>query len=43
MSNGLPIGINITGRAFGEQDVLNISAFIESKTNYKNLIAKENR
>ena len=42
-SNGLPIGVNITGRAFDEQTVFNISAFIESKFNYKNLIAKESK
>ena len=42
-SNNLPIGVNVTGRAFDEQTVLNISAFIESKFNYKNLIAKESK
>lgn len=42
-SNGMPIGINLTGRAFDEQQVLNISAFIESKFEYKNIIAKESK
>ena len=42
-SNNMPIGINITGRAFDEQTVLNISAYIESKLPYKNIIAKESR
>lgn len=42
-SNNLPISVSITGRAFDEQTVLNISAFIESKLPYKNLIAKESK
>lgn len=42
-SNDLPIGLNLTGRAFDEQTVLNISAFIESKLSYKNIVAKESK
>ena len=41
--DGMPIGVNVTGRAFDEQTVLNISAFIEDKLNYKNIIAKESK
>lgn len=43
MSNNMPIGINLTGRAFDEQTVLNLGAFIESKLEYKNIIAKESK
>ena len=43
MSEGMPIGINITCKAFDEQNVFDISAFIESKLNYKNMIAKESK
>ena len=35
----MPIGINISGRAFDEQTVFNISSFIESKLSFKNMIA----
>ena len=42
-SNDLPIGVNLTGRAFDEQSVLNVGYFIESKLPYKNLIAKESK
>ncbi len=42
-SNGLPIGVNLTGRAFDEQTVLNIALFIEEKLPYKNMIAKESK
>ena len=41
LSNGLPIGINVMGRPYEEQMVLNVSAAIESKFNFKNMIAKE--
>lgn len=43
MSNGLPIGVSLTGRAFEEQEVLNVASFIESKLPFKNLIAKESK
>ena len=43
MSDNMPIGINITGRAFDEQTVFNISSFIESKLTFKNMIAKESK
>ena len=39
----MPIGINITCKPFDEQNVFDISAFIESKLNYKNMIAKESK
>jgi hypothetical protein len=38
--DNMPIGINVTGRAFEEQTVLNISAGIEKVLGYKNQIAK---
>lgn len=41
--DGMPIGVNLTGRAFDEQTVLNASAFIESQFNFKNIIAKESK
>ena len=43
MSDNMPIGINVTGRAFDEQTVFNFSSFIESKLPYKNMIAKESK
>ena len=43
MSEGMPIGINITCKAFDEQNVFDISAFIESKLNFKNMVAKESK
>lgn len=36
----MPIGINVTGRAFDEQKVFNISLGIENVLGYKNMIAK---
>lgn len=38
--NGLPISINITGRVFEDDVVLNMAYKIEEKLNYKNQIAK---
>ena len=43
MSEGMPIGLNITCKAFDEQNVFDISAFIESKLNFKNMVAKESK
>ncbi len=41
--NGLPIGGNVTGRAFEEQTVFNVSLAIEGITGLKNLSVKENK
>lgn len=38
--DGMPVAVNITGRIFEEQEVLNVSAGIEEILEYKNLIAK---
>lgn len=40
--NNMPFGGNITGRAFDEQTVLNISLAIQDITGLKNLSAREN-
>lgn len=37
----LPVGINITGNCYDDQNVLNIAYALESKMNYKNQIASE--
>lgn len=39
--SSLPVGINITGNCYKDQDVLNIAYALESKMNYKGQIAKE--
>lgn len=39
--NGLPVGINITGNCYDDQNVLNIAYALESTMDYKNQIAKE--
>ncbi len=39
--NNLPVGVNITGNCYKDQDVLNIAYALESQMNYKNQIAKE--
>lgn len=39
--NNLPVGVNITGNCYEDQNVLNIAYALESKMNYKNQIAKE--
>lgn len=41
--NNLPVGINITGNCYDDANVLNIAYAMESKMNYKNQIAKENK
>ena len=43
MSENMPIAINVMGRPYEEQMVLNVSAAIESKFPYKNMIAKESK
>ena len=37
----LPVGVNITGNCYDDQDVLNIAYALESAMDYKNQIAKE--
>ena len=37
----LPVGVNITGNCYDDQNVLNIAYALESKMDYKNQIAKE--
>lgn len=39
--NGLPVGVNITGKCYDDANVLNLAYSLESKMNYKNQIAKE--
>ena len=39
--DGLPVGINITGNCYDDQNVLNIAYALESSMDYKNQIAKE--
>ena len=39
--NGLPIGINITGKVKDDINVLNLAYLLESNMDYKNMIAKE--
>jgi aspartyl-tRNA(Asn)/glutamyl-tRNA(Gln) amidotransferase subunit A len=39
--NGLPVGINITGNCYKDEDVLNIAYALENAMNYKGQIAKE--
>jgi aspartyl-tRNA(Asn)/glutamyl-tRNA(Gln) amidotransferase subunit A len=39
--DGLPVGLNITGKNYDDVNVLNIAYAIESKMDYKGQIAKE--
>lgn len=39
--NDLPVGLNITGKCYDDENILNIAYAIESMMNYKNQIAKE--
>lgn len=39
--NDLPVGLNITGKCYDDENVLNIAAAIEDAFDYKNQIAKE--
>ena len=39
--NNLPVGINITGNCYDDENILNIAYTLESKMPYKNQIAKE--
>lgn len=41
--SGLPVGVNITGNCYDDQNVLNIAYALESKMNYKGQIAKEEK
>ena len=39
--NNLPVGVNITGDCYKDQEVLNIAYAIEEKLDYKNVIARD--
>ena len=39
--NNLPVGLNITGKCYDDENILNIAYAIENKMNYKNQLAKE--
>jgi len=39
--SGMPVGVNITGNCYDDQNVLNIAYALESEMNYKGQIAKE--
>ena len=39
--NGLPVGVNITGNCYDDENILNIAYALESSMNYKGQIAKE--
>ena len=39
--NDLPVGLNITGKCYDDENVLNIAYAIQNTMNYKNQIAKE--
>ncbi len=39
--NGLPIGINITGKAYDDANVLNLAYALEKTMNYQDQIAKD--
>ena len=41
--DNMPVGINITGNNYDDENVLNLAYFLESKMNYKNQIAKEEK
>lgn len=39
--NNLPVGLNITGKCYDDENILNIAYALEKTMNYKNQIAKE--
>ena len=39
--DGLPVGVNITGNCYDDQNVLNIAYALESSMDYKNQTARE--
>ena len=39
--NGLPVGVNITGNCYDDQNVLNMAYALEGSMNYVGQIAKE--
>ncbi len=39
--NNLPVGLNITGKCYDDENILNIAYALESKMSYKGQIAKE--
>lgn len=42
MYNDLPLGVNITGNCYDDQNVLNIAYALEEKMPYKDMIARDN-
>ena len=43
LKEGLPLGINITGRLFDEQNTLNLAYALECELGYKNMMAGGNK
>jgi aspartyl-tRNA(Asn)/glutamyl-tRNA(Gln) amidotransferase subunit A len=43
IKDGMPIGANLTGKIFDEQNILDIAYGIEKATGYKNLLPKEEK
>jgi aspartyl-tRNA(Asn)/glutamyl-tRNA(Gln) amidotransferase subunit A len=41
--DGMPVGVNITGNCYDDENVLNIAYALESAMEYKNQIAKEDK
>ena len=41
--DGLPLGVNVTGRLFDEQNTLNLAYALESELGYKNMMAGGNK
>lgn len=42
MDNDLPLGVNITGNCYDDQNVLNIAYALEEKMPYRDMIARDN-
>ena len=40
MVDGMPIGVNLMGRGYEEQEVLNMAYALECELEFKNMIAK---
>ena len=43
LKDGLPLGVNITGRLFDEQNTLNLAYALECELGYKNMMAGGNK
>ena len=41
--NGLPVGLNITGKNYDDENVLNIAYYVESQMNFKNQNSEERK